>query len=121
MLGASRQLIEWGIRQQVKQLPKVELMASVTAVGFSFDVAKTRVSGVIVESGSRQTQEEINADLVVDTTGRGSRTPQWLAEHGFPQPTETVVDGHLGYASRLVRPPASPRPAEKNIRPNAGA
>jgi 2-polyprenyl-6-methoxyphenol hydroxylase-like FAD-dependent oxidoreductase len=46
------------------------------------------------------------ADLVVDASGRGSRTPEWLEALGYPRPAETVVDASLGYTSRIYRRPA---------------
>lgn len=47
--------------------------------------------------------EELFADLVVDASGRGSRTPAWLAEFGYEQPSEDRVIIDLGYSSRLYR------------------
>ena len=49
----------------------------------------------------------LDADLVVDAAGSGSRAPQWLDELGFARPRETVVNGFLGYSTRFVRPPAN--------------
>jgi 2-polyprenyl-6-methoxyphenol hydroxylase-like FAD-dependent oxidoreductase len=49
--------------------------------------------------------KEITADLVIDATGRASRAPRWLKELGYQAPKETVVNAHLGYASRLYRVP----------------
>jgi 2-polyprenyl-6-methoxyphenol hydroxylase-like FAD-dependent oxidoreductase len=57
-----------------------------------------RVRGVDTPRGS------IDADLVVDASGRGSRAPQWLEQCGFRPPRETSVNAFLGYASRLYRP-----------------
>ena len=38
----------------------------------------------------------MGADLVVDATGRGSRSPSWLEALGYPRPeTEQVPDGLL--------------------------
>ena len=48
---------------------------------------------------------QLRADLVVDATGRASRAPQWLEELGYPAPEETIINAHLGYASRLYRIP----------------
>jgi flavin-dependent dehydrogenase len=46
-------------------------------------------------------EEKIPADLVVDASGRNSGASRWLEELGYEPPEETVVDSHLGYASRL--------------------
>jgi 2-polyprenyl-6-methoxyphenol hydroxylase-like FAD-dependent oxidoreductase len=48
----------------------------------------------------------VAADLVVDATGRGSRTPAWLVELGYPEPVQEQVDPKMAYAARLFRIPA---------------
>ena len=43
----------------------------------------------------RQRGGDLAADLVVDATGRGSRTPAWLETLGYPRPpVERVADRH---------------------------
>jgi hypothetical protein len=49
--------------------------------------------------------EVLGADLVVDATGRGSRTPLWLEALGYPRPEEEQVRIGLGYATRTYRLP----------------
>lgn len=105
-LAVSRPRLEWAVRRRVTQLSPVSLREGVHAVGLAMDAAHRRVSGVCLESG-----EVVPAELVIDATGRASRLPQWLVAQGFQPPPETVVDGHLAYASRLYRretTPASP-------------
>ena len=45
---------------------------------------------------------------MVDATGRGSRTPVWLGELGYPRPAQDRVEIGLGYATRtyVLRPGA---------------
>ncbi|HET9258296.1 MAG TPA: hypothetical protein VFO16_24285 [Pseudonocardiaceae bacterium] len=43
------------------------------------------------------------ADLVVDATGRGSRTPVWLEQLGYPRPAREHVQVRVRYASRIFR------------------
>ena len=52
--------------------------------------------------------DSIDADVVIDASGRNSRLPHWLAELGVPVPDPVVVDAHLGYACRLYRAPGPP-------------
>jgi hypothetical protein len=47
--------------------------------------------------------EPFAGDLVVDATGRGSRTPQWLRKIGYQPPAEETVQMDLGYSTRLFR------------------
>jgi 2-polyprenyl-6-methoxyphenol hydroxylase-like FAD-dependent oxidoreductase len=76
--------------------------------GLRLDPGGARVVGLSVEdrSGAEKTADVLDADLVIDAGGRGSRVPQWLEAFGYPRPRETVVNGFLGYSSRFVRPPA---------------
>ena len=45
-------------------------------------------------------EEVVDADLVVDASGRGSRTPAWLEALGYPPPPREEVRIGLGYATR---------------------
>jgi 2-polyprenyl-6-methoxyphenol hydroxylase-like FAD-dependent oxidoreductase len=50
------------------------------------------------------------ADLVVDTTGRTSRTPTWLTEHGYEAPPLEEVEIDLAYSTvYLDRPTGDKR------------
>lgn len=106
-LGASRDLIEWGVRRRVLGDPRVTVRQGVDVSAVRLDAAGRRVVGLTISDRTTAATEELAADLVVDAAGRGSRTPQWLQSLGFPAPRETTIDGFLGYASRMVRPPAN--------------
>lgn len=54
-------------------------------------------------------QETMQADLLVDATGRNSHAPDWLKSQGFGTVKETVVKPYLGYATRLYRGVSMPR------------
>jgi flavin-dependent dehydrogenase len=65
---------------------------------------RSRVIGV--HALRRQTPsapEILPADLVVDASGRGSRTPAWLEALGYPKPEIELVKVDLGYATRLYQ------------------
>jgi hypothetical protein len=53
----------------------------------------------------RGEERRIAADLVIDATGRGSRTPLWLAGLAYERPVEDRVEIGLGYATRTFRLP----------------
>jgi hypothetical protein len=48
-------------------------------------------------------EEVINADLVVDATGRGSRAPAWLAALGYDEPRQEQLTINLMYVTRHLR------------------
>jgi 2-polyprenyl-6-methoxyphenol hydroxylase-like FAD-dependent oxidoreductase len=88
------------------QLPGVAVLegTEVTALGASDDGRVVRgVSLRRVDGGDGALF--VDADLVVDASGRGSRAPHWLAGLGYPHPERTQVDSHIAYASRFYRIP----------------
>jgi flavin-dependent dehydrogenase len=108
VLGATRDLIEWGIRQRVLADARITCRQEVDATSLRLDPDGKRAVGLLVDDRAAGVHGEfVEADLVIDAAGRGSRTPQWLEAARFPAPRETVVNGFLGYASRFVRPPAN--------------
>ena len=56
------------------------------------------VTGVRLDDG-----EILAANLVVDATGRGSRSDRWLANLDFPVPETAEVKIGVGYATRVFR------------------
>ena len=94
-LAVSRPLLEDRLRAGVLALPNVDLAAP--AALLDLEQFGSRVTGVRVREGSAD--RVLPADLVVDATGRGSHTPVWLAEHGFPRPRESTVDVGVSYTS----------------------
>ncbi|MGE5696425.1 MAG: FAD-dependent oxidoreductase [Candidatus Sericytochromatia bacterium] len=95
----SRPHLEWQIRRRTAWLPNVEIRRRAVNAP-RFDAATQRVTGVELDGG-----EFIEADLVVDATGRGTRLPVWLAQWGFERPEEDTVDVGIGYATQQLRIP----------------
>ena len=99
-LYASRPLLEHHVRSRVAALPTVTI------------TPRRPVTGLITEgdrvTGVRAGDTQVAADLVVDATGRGSRTPSWLVELGYPAPAEDRIEVGLRYVTRTYRlPPGS--------------
>jgi 2-polyprenyl-6-methoxyphenol hydroxylase-like FAD-dependent oxidoreductase len=123
-LFTSRPFLEGQVRARVRALPGVAFRESTDIVGLTTTADRRRVTGVQCQHSatgrpSRQSDtcrpsqqlatdraegtETIMADLVVDATGRGSRTPAWLQEWGYQRPAQDRVDIGLGYATRTYR------------------
>ncbi|MFE2581397.1 NAD(P)/FAD-dependent oxidoreductase [Streptomyces sp. NPDC059378] len=102
LIAASRDLTDFVVRQRVLKDERVSIRTGVRVVGLLGDHHK--VTGVRVE-GPDGPATEIAADLVIDASGRGSRTPQWLAGLGIPQLPQDHIDSGLVYASRVYRAP----------------
>ncbi|MGH3902343.1 MAG: FAD-dependent oxidoreductase [Pseudonocardiaceae bacterium] len=103
-LGASRPFLEGHVRQRVRALPSVHFIERCDAVGLVIDSDQRRVAGVrIAHRDEGGAEQAVSADLVVDATGRGSHTPVWLEQFGYPRPAVDRVEIGLGYSSRRYR------------------
>jgi 2-polyprenyl-6-methoxyphenol hydroxylase-like FAD-dependent oxidoreductase len=105
-VAAGRPLLENRIRHRIRRLPNVTLRERTDVLGLVTSPDRRAVTGVRVQSRSHNSAEEVlAADLVVDTTGRGTRTPRWLAELGYPQVPEERVKMDLTYTTCHFRGP----------------
>jgi 2-polyprenyl-6-methoxyphenol hydroxylase-like FAD-dependent oxidoreductase len=99
---ASRPYLEGHVRARVRALPTVEIVDWCEVVGLVTSPARDRVTGVRIlrRAGAEET---VDADLVVDATGRGGRTPAWLSTIGYDPPVEDQLTIQLKYATRHLR------------------
>jgi len=108
LLSCSRLLLESSIRRRLRQNPCIRFVEGVEVVGLQSDEEKRRVTGVRIRnrrggSDGQETDPIYEADLVVDTLGRRSQTPEWLVEMAYPAPRESEVDSFLGYVTRKYK------------------
>ncbi|MDN3020435.1 FAD-dependent oxidoreductase [Streptomyces sp. S.PB5] len=117
MLLCSRDLLDATVRGQVLSDPRVELLDGTEVLGL--DGTDTAVTGVRIRTGDAE--RTLHAGLVIDATGRASRTPHWLAGLGLPVPERREVDAGLTYASRRFRAPEAVRGGFPvvNVQPDA--
>ena len=94
----SRYLLDWTIRQELLKLPNIEILESSKVKGLVYDAEANRITGIELNS------KQLNAELVVDASGRSSQAPQWLEQIGISAP-ETTVNPFLGYATRRYKLP----------------
>ncbi|ESP87344.1 NAD(P)/FAD-dependent oxidoreductase [Candidatus Halobonum tyrrellensis] len=105
MYCATRPLFERVVRDGVTALDGVTLRPGCRCLDYRTDRRGRTVDGVVVGGRAGET-ETVDADLVVDATGRTSRTPRWLDRHGYDSPAVERVCVDLVYATTLVeRPP----------------
>jgi 2-polyprenyl-6-methoxyphenol hydroxylase-like FAD-dependent oxidoreductase len=101
---APRPVLENHVRERVAALPNVTFMERCAVDGLVANATRDRVVGVRVRPRAEGAGEELlDADLVVDATGRGSRTPTWLTELGYDRPPEEKVKVGLAYTTRHYR------------------
>jgi 2-polyprenyl-6-methoxyphenol hydroxylase-like FAD-dependent oxidoreductase len=103
-LAVTQPFLEHHLRRWVSAIPNVQFLYNTTVSSPVFD-STIRVTGAALQSG-----KTIPADLVIDATGRNSRIPRWLAEHGYARVPQTEIGFDLGYATGRFRVPASVLP-----------
>lgn len=119
-VGASRPMLERHVRERTEALGNVRFLERHTVLGLETTADKTRVTGARVQSLDTNSGEEVvAADLVVDATGRGSRTPVWLQEMGYPEVPEERKKIGLGYVSQHYRVKWDPYGGDLSINPVA--
>jgi flavin-dependent dehydrogenase len=94
-VSATRPLLEHLVRQLVCDLDGVTIREGVRATDLR---RNARHWQVVCEEAT-----VVQADLVIDASGRGSRLPHWLGELGIPVTEPLTIDAHLGYACRTYR------------------
>ena len=102
MLTCSRDLLEWALRRRLAAFDRVQFIEGAEACGLILEgdaIAGARIRHRNVSTPA----EEERAQLVVDASGRHSNLPTWLNDIGYGRVPERVVDGHLGYSSRVYR------------------
>jgi 2-polyprenyl-6-methoxyphenol hydroxylase-like FAD-dependent oxidoreductase len=101
---AARPYLEGHVRARVRALPAVEIVDRCEIVGLVTTAARDRVTGVrILHLAAGGAEETLDAELVLDATGRGGRTYAWLATIGYDQPPEEQLTIQLKYATRHLR------------------
>lgn len=99
---ATRPMLEAHIRSRVQAIANVTFVDRHDVVGLATTPDRSRVVGARVRASADVdgTEVTLSADLVIDTTGRGSRTPVWLRELGYAAAEEELVKINLGYSTR---------------------
>jgi 2-polyprenyl-6-methoxyphenol hydroxylase-like FAD-dependent oxidoreductase len=112
---ASRPFLEGHVLARVRALPTVELVDRCEVVGLVTTAARDRVTGVRIPHGTVGVEETLDADLVLDATGRGGRAAAWLTAIGYDQPPQEQLPIHIKYATRHLRLCPGALPGQKFI------
>ena len=99
-VGPGRPLLENRIRARISALPNVVFRQNTDILGIVASPDRTRIIGARIQSQEPGSEAEtVLGDLVVDTTGRGSRSPRWLTELGYPEVEVEHVKMGLAYST----------------------
>ena len=102
----SRPFLECHVRRRLQHRTNVAILDGHDAAALMSTEQRDRVTGVRLVPREGRAAKSVHADLVVDATGRGSRTPTFLEDLGYGRPLQDEVIVHLTYVSQLLRIPA---------------
>src|SRR5207237_7400899 len=100
-LMASRPVLEGHVRRRLLALPNVRAIENCAVQGVVASDDRAAVKGVRVRIGD--IDQIIDADLVVDASGRGSSGPAWLERLGYIGPGEEKLESGIGCTTRTSR------------------
>lgn len=98
-ITCTRPCLETKLAQYVRALRNVTILQNHNVLEPIFDVNAKRIKGVRIEECDTEESRIIEADLVIDASGRGSQSPKWLASWGYEKPPELSINIDLGYTS----------------------
>ena len=101
---ASRPFLEYHLRRRVAALPNVDFLDG-HDVGELVSKQPHRITGVTVNARDSARSQTLTADLIIDATGRATRTPLLLERLGFPRPAEQTFTADGIYHSQQIEIP----------------
>ncbi len=127
-IACTRQLLENSIRRELLiQCPNVKILDNTRVTSLTKCTNGNKILGVNALSNNALS-DFYDGRLIVDATGRGSETVQWLEKIGFGKPPKLKINSWIGYATQkykisndlnldwkslivLTNPPVNPRMA----------
>ncbi|HFJ9287016.1 TPA: NAD(P)/FAD-dependent oxidoreductase [Bacillus toyonensis] len=102
MIQQSRPLLEWHIQKRIDQISNITITYKTLVNGLLVDGNLNKVCGVKVKYLETGMQEEVHADIVIDASGFGSKSMEWLREYEIEVQEEKVrID--LFYATKMFQ------------------
>lgn len=102
LLIQSRTLFEHHVRRRVRALARVTVRDETEVLGLSG--GPTRVTGVRLRAKrAGAVEEHLEAELIVDATGRTSNGTAWLQALGAETPEETELAVDIAYVTRQFK------------------
>ena len=109
MVYASRLLIERVLRNKLAEVTGITVLEGVNVTGLETvdgGLPGGAVTGVWLTGGDKGPAKRlIEADLVIDTLGRGSAVSAWLEKAGWPAPPVQSLDAGCTYTTQWFQKP----------------
>jgi 2-polyprenyl-6-methoxyphenol hydroxylase-like FAD-dependent oxidoreductase len=103
----SRALLEWVFRERVKGIPNVQIVPKQDVIGLLSNPEHTIVTGITIRDREQsRMQKTIEADLVLEASGRSSKLVTWLQNLGYTVPKPDSLKVSLGYSTRHYQIPS---------------
>lgn len=123
-VAATAPTMERHLRERTSALPNVRFLQRHQVLGLQASADRSQITGVRLQDlnqrkGSADDEVLISTDLVVDATGRSSRSPVWLAQLGYPSVAEDSTKIGLTYVTQHYRLDGDPFDGDLAIIPVA--
>ncbi|MGA5534589.1 NAD(P)/FAD-dependent oxidoreductase [Mycolicibacterium nivoides] len=100
----TRPLLEWALRHRVAALPNV-IIKDGHDIGELVSGKPGRITGVTINDRRTGAMKTLDADLVIDATGRATRTPRLLETLGYDRaPRQSFTVRGVYYSQQLAIP-----------------
>ena len=110
----TRPLLEFAVRRRVQERANVVFRDGCRVVAIGATPDGNAVASVAYKTREGKLQV-LPADLVVDASGRGKPTLDFLKYTGRPMPEETVIGVDFGYSTAVCTIPPDATPARKVV------
>jgi len=100
---AARPLIEWCLRRRLDDDPKIDFRYESEMVDIIVHPTRKTMVGIVTSHDSASTV--LAAELVVDASGKNSRLPDLLSQHGFSKPELDADEINCFYSTMYHRVP----------------
>ncbi|MBC6973387.1 glutamate synthase [Bacillus sp. Xin] len=110
----SRPMLEWHIQKRMSEVTNITTKYETVVEQLIIDPHRNKISGVKTKCLITGMKKDLHADLVVDTSGFGSKNIEWLETQGIDVKEEKVWI-QLFYATRVFRLKQNERPDWCNL------
>lgn len=112
----SRPLLERCIRRRVLAIKNLTCLQKCNVQNLVASEDRTHITGITVQQREAEASKELlEADLIVDATGRSSKSLKWLETLGYSRPKKSVVKIDVSYTTRVYQQDTALLPDVKGI------